>query len=110
MNRRRFFGAGWASTLGIGVALFCTDHALGLMLVIPAAFSLLMASLALIVIVCGSEKTCERIFRLLRLVLNRSEPNSPENNRETMLTQSSRAEQPDRTKSIHQTRSVDIYP
>jgi hypothetical protein len=77
--------AGWAK-LGAGLAIVVAEVLEGAMH--PAlAETLAIADLAIpvacmlvvfVVITRGSEQTCERVFRLLRWITNRSEPAAPD--------------------------------
>jgi len=71
--------------LGAGAGLFGVEGAIGYLypllgvilaiidVVIPSAVALIL----LLAILRGSDKTCERVFRLLRWVANRPEPPAP---------------------------------
>ena len=71
-------GAAVLGTLGSEAAVGLTDHTLGAMLaIIDVIAPVITALILLIAILCGNDKTCERVFRLLRWLANRPEPAFP---------------------------------
>ena len=75
---RRMLGAGAGVLGGEGVAGYL-HPALGEALaaadvLVPLAIGLVL----LTAILCGSDRTCERVFRLLRWIANRPEPPGPQ--------------------------------
>lgn len=74
----RLLSAGTGVLAGEG-AMFYLHPALGEILstadvAVPTAFGAIL----LAAILCGSDETCERVFRLLRWIANRPEPPSPD--------------------------------
>jgi hypothetical protein len=68
-----------AGTLGTESLLCFTHPWIGEVLTVSQVMVPLAGALAvLIVILCGSDETCERAFRLLRWVVNRPEPPAPD--------------------------------